>query len=132
MRKGSDHLDTTKTWEERFNALSLTVERDARNLISHATIRPAMWIGQFQDNRDAHFLVHMLTTEFWTLAWLKGRDSADFQMKWGRSPQGYHKNVDPKKTASDNLLTIREMADDFLRWLDNKGWVPLEDPDNES
>lgn len=132
MRRNEAHLDTTKTWEERYKALSSTLMKDAISIIQHAPVRPAMWIGQFQDNRDAHFLVHILTTEFWTVMMLLGRDGADFQKKWGRSPQGYHRNVDANKTAQENLKTIKEMADDFLRWKNDAGWVPLEDSDDES
>lgn len=116
------HLDTSKTWEERYNALVARLSQDARNVISHAPIRPAMWIGKFQNNDDAHHLVQMIENEMRMLIMLTGRNDRDFLLKWGRSPQGYHRNIDSRKTHLENLDTIKRMADDFLSWLDNKEW----------
>jgi hypothetical protein len=117
MRR-TPELDTTKSWEERYKQLEQQLLKESRDTLEHAPLRPAMYIGQYRDNRDAEFLVWILIDAMHMMIRLKGKDDHDFQMKWGTGARYYHKNVNHDKTHEENLKTIKAMADDFLFWIE--------------
>ena len=111
-------LDKTKSWEDRYKELETFLTKEAKGVLAEAPLRPAMFIGGYKDNRDANQLMTLLIDQIHMLLLLTGKDSYDFQMKWGTGCTYYHRNVDSEKTCKENLITIKAMCDDFLKWID--------------
>lgn len=105
-------------WRDKYKELEDWLLRWAEMVLTKAPIRPAMFIGQYRDNRDAEFLTMQIMDAMRTMMKLKGKDEHDFAMKWGQGARSYLRNVDHDKTPQENLKKIKEMADDFLQWIE--------------
>jgi len=44
-------------WKDRYEKLVASLTHGAKQVLKGATVRPAMYIGRYRDNRDADFLL---------------------------------------------------------------------------